>query len=111
MMVTNQERVREFRGKSMQIYGGGTFTAVNLHVHVVNFTIDALATVHATLEGEKFDYEGMAALKRHTFVELCKLNYQTSFLSARLILTWIRTRNETTFACEQLSDSSIYKTF
>ena len=59
MTVTNQERVREFRGTSMQVFGGGTFTAVNLHVHVMNFTIDALATVHATLKGEHFVYNGM----------------------------------------------------
>ena len=67
MMVTNQERVREFRGTSMQVFGGGTFTAVDLHVHVVNFTIDALAKVHATLEGEKFDYEGMFDLNALLF--------------------------------------------
>lgn len=58
MTVTNQERVREFRGTSMQVFGGGTFTAVNLHVHVLNFTIDALATVGATLKGENFVYDG-----------------------------------------------------
>ena len=59
MTVTNQERVREFRGTSMHVFGGGTFTAVNLHVHVMNFTIDALATVHATLKAENFVYDGM----------------------------------------------------
>lgn len=62
MMVTNQERVREFRGTSMHVFGGGTFTAVNLHVHVLNFTIDALATVHATLKRENFVYDGMCTL-------------------------------------------------
>lgn len=58
MTVTNQERVREFRGRSMQVFGGGRFSAVNLHVHAVNFTIDALATVAASLKGEKFNYRG-----------------------------------------------------
>ena len=58
MTVTNQERIREFRGTSMQVFGGGTFTAVNLHVHVKNFVIDALATVGATLQGENFVYDG-----------------------------------------------------
>lgn len=58
MTVTNQERVREFRGTSMHVFGGGIFTAVNLHVHVQNFTIDALATVGATLKGENFIYDG-----------------------------------------------------
>ena len=58
MTVTNQERIREFRGTSMQVFGGGTFTAVNLHVHVKNFTIDALAIVGATLKGENFKYDG-----------------------------------------------------
>ena len=62
MMVTNQERVREFRGTSMHVFGGGTFTAVNLHVHVMKFTIDALATVHATLKRENFVYDGMFPL-------------------------------------------------
>ena len=42
----------------MQVFGGGMFTAVNLHVHVLNFTIDALATVGATLKGENFVYDG-----------------------------------------------------
>ena len=64
MMVTNQERVREFRGTSMQVFGGGMFTAVNLHVHVMNFTIDALATVGASLKGENFVYDGMFASSR-----------------------------------------------
>ena len=58
MKVTNQERIREFRGTSMQVFGGGTFTAVNLHVYVLNFTIDALAIVGATLKGENFEYDG-----------------------------------------------------
>ena len=64
MKVTNQERVREFRGASMQVFGGGTFTAVNLHVYVENFTIDALATVRATLKGENFVYDGKALFVR-----------------------------------------------
>ena len=62
MLVTNQERVREFRGTSMHVLGGGTFATINLHVHVVNFTIDALATVHATLKGQNFIYDGMLSL-------------------------------------------------
>ena len=67
MSVTNQERVREFRGTSIQIFGGGMFTAVNLHVHVKNFTIDALATVGATLHGQNFVYDGTFALIIYAF--------------------------------------------
>lgn len=67
MSVTNQERIREFRGTSIQIFGGGTFTAVNLHVHVKNFTIDALATVGATLQGQNFVYDGTFALIIYAF--------------------------------------------
>ena len=70
MKITNQERVREFRGTSMQVFGGGTFTAVNLHVHVMNFTIDALAIVHATLKGENFVYDGMFALECYSLLNL-----------------------------------------
>ena len=58
MTVTNQERVREFRGTSMHVYGGGRLSAVNLHVHTANFTVDALATVTASLDGQNFDYDG-----------------------------------------------------
>ena len=67
MKVTNQERVREFRGTSIQVFGGGTFTAVNLHVHVKNFTIDALATVWATLKGENFVYDGKLTILKPFF--------------------------------------------
>ena len=43
------------------------FTAVNLHVHVKNFTIDALATVGATLQGQNFVYDGTFALIIYAF--------------------------------------------
>ena len=68
MKVTNQERVREFRGTSIQVFGGGTFTAVNLHVHVKNFTIDALATVWAILKGENFVYDGKLTILKPFFL-------------------------------------------
>ena len=68
MKVTNQERVREFRGISIQVFGGGTFTAVNLHVNVKNFTIDALATVWATLKGENFVYDGKLTILKLFFL-------------------------------------------
>ena len=68
MKVTNQERVREFRGTSIQVFGGGTFTAVNLHVHVKNFTIDALATVWTTLKRENFVYDGKLTILKLFFL-------------------------------------------
>ena len=58
MQVTNQERVREFLGKTVHVFGGGKLSAVNLHVHAQNMTVDALAVVEATLTGQTFTYKG-----------------------------------------------------
>ena len=59
MVVTNQERVREFRGKIVHVFGGGKLSAVNLEIHAINMTVDALATVEATLKGASFRNAGM----------------------------------------------------
>lgn len=57
--MTNQERVREFLGNTIHVFGGGKLSAVNLHVHAQNMTVDALAIVEATLIGQTFSYKGM----------------------------------------------------
>jgi len=61
MTITNQERVREFRGRSVHVQGGGLLKAVNLHIYTENMTIDALATIEASLEGQNFKYDGKCA--------------------------------------------------
>ena len=76
-MVTNQERIREFRGKTMHVFGGGTFSAVNLHVHVMNFTVDALATVAVTLKDQNFAYDGM--FNNYTLYKRCSPYYRGLF--------------------------------
>ncbi|KAK3724602.1 hypothetical protein QZH41_005193 [Actinostola sp. cb2023] len=58
MTVTNQERVREFRGRSVHVQGGGRLSAINLHVYALNMTVDALAIVEASLKGQNFKYDG-----------------------------------------------------
>lgn len=58
MTVTNQERVREFRGQSVHVQGGGLLSAVNLHIYTQNLTVDALATVEASLKGQNFKHDG-----------------------------------------------------
>jgi len=67
MQVTNQERVREFMGNTIHVFGGGRLTAVNLHVHAQNMTVDALAIVEATLDGQNFVYKGMFWMIRHFY--------------------------------------------
>jgi hypothetical protein len=59
MTVTNQERVREFRGDNIHVFGGGKLSAVNLHVHAQYMTVDALAVVEASLTGQNFIYKGL----------------------------------------------------
>ena len=59
MVVTNQVRVRKLRGKILHVYGGGRLSAVNLEIESINMTIDALATVKATLKGATFHYAGI----------------------------------------------------
>ena len=49
--MMNQERVREMRGNILKVYGGGTFTGINLHLHLVNLTVDALATFKVSRTG------------------------------------------------------------
>ena len=58
MIVTNRERVREFRGELLHVRGGGVFSAVNLHVHVKNLTVDALAALEVTVRGQNFVHKG-----------------------------------------------------
>lgn len=62
MMVINQERVCEFCGIFMQVYGGGMFIVVNFYVYVLNFIIDVLVIVYVILKGENFVYDGMFIL-------------------------------------------------
>ena len=58
MTVTNQENVREFNGRSVHIHAGGRLSAVNLHVNVINITVDTLAIFEASLTGQNFRLPG-----------------------------------------------------
>lgn len=58
MTVTNQERIREFRGDSVHVQGGGLLSAINLHLYTQNMTVDALGTIEASLKGQNFKHDG-----------------------------------------------------
>lgn len=58
MTITNQERIREFRGESVHVQGGGRISAINLHIYTVNMTVDALGIVEASLKGQNFKHDG-----------------------------------------------------
>lgn len=58
MQVTNQEKVREFNGRSIHVHAGGKLSGVNLHVNVINITVDTLAVFEATLSGQTFSWPG-----------------------------------------------------
>ena len=64
MIVTNQERVREFRGNVVHVFGGGRLSAVYLQIQATSMTIDALATVEATLKGQTFAHAGSFLFNR-----------------------------------------------
>ena len=49
--MMNGKRIREMRGSVLKVYGGASFTGINLNIHVVNLTIDALATFKVSLSG------------------------------------------------------------
>jgi hypothetical protein len=59
MTVTNQDSIREFNGRSIYVHAGGRLSAVNLHVNVINVTVDALAVFEATLAGQNFELPGI----------------------------------------------------
>lgn len=70
MTVTNQERIREIRGQSLHVQGGGLLKAINLHIYAQNVTVDALAIVEASLKGQNFKHDGNVLFSIYQYMYL-----------------------------------------